>query len=134
MRLGCERLAQHRYRISINGAVCHEKTRSCFAERRAHGVVSGQAARAGNLMYIGTLDKKLLILDEDKEEIVDQVQLTGIPRTTALSADRKTLYIFTTQMLLETVDLESRKVLGTFSIADPRKHLRLQGSAPDRIM
>jgi hypothetical protein len=97
------------------------------------GLVSGQAARAGNLMYIGTLDKKLLILDEDKEEIVDQVQLTGIPRTTALSADRKTLYIFTTQMLLETVDLESRKVLGTFSIADPRTHLRLQGSAPDRI-
>jgi hypothetical protein len=97
------------------------------------GMISGQAALAGHLMYIGTLDKKLLVIDEDKEEIVDQLPLEGIPRTTALSADRKTLYIFTTQMLVETVDLEARKVLSTFSIADPNTHLRLQGSAPDRI-
>jgi hypothetical protein len=97
------------------------------------GMISGQAALAGHLMYIGTLDKKLLVIDEDKEEIVDQLSLEGIPRTTALSADRKTLYIFTTQMLVETVDLEARKVLSTFSIADPNTHLRLQGSAPDRI-
>lgn len=97
------------------------------------GLIFGQTARAGQLMYIGTLDKKLLVIDEDKEEIVDQIALEGIPRTTALSADRKTLYIFTTQMLVETVDLESRKVTSTFSIADPNTHLRLQGSAPDRI-
>jgi hypothetical protein len=97
------------------------------------GLISGQAAKAGQLMYIGTLDKKLLILDEDKEEIVGQIALEGIPRTTALAADRKTLYIFTTQMLVETVDLEARKVTSTFSIADPNTHLRLQGSAPDRI-
>ena len=97
------------------------------------GMISGQSALADHLMYIGTLDKKLLVIDEDKEEIVDQLPLEGIPRTTALSADRKTLYIFTTQMLVETVDLEARKVLSTFSIADPNTHLRLQGSAPDRI-
>src|SRR6202140_4147614 len=97
------------------------------------GMITGQGALAGNLMYIGTLDKKLLVIDEDKEEIVDQMPLEGIPRTTALSADRKTLYIFTTQMLVETVDLGARKVLSTFSIADPNTHLRLQGSAPDRI-
>jgi hypothetical protein len=94
------------------------------------GLIWGQAAQAGQLMYIGTLDKKLLIIDEDKEEIADQIALEGIPRTTALSADRKKLYIFTTQMLVETVDLEARKVLSTFSIADPNTHLRLQGSAP----
>jgi DNA-binding beta-propeller fold protein YncE len=97
------------------------------------GMITGQGALAGNLMYIGTLDKKLLVIDEDKEEIVDQMPLEGIPRTTALSADRKTLYIFTTQMLVETVDLGARKLLSTFSIADPNTHLRLQGSAPDRI-
>ena len=97
------------------------------------GVVCSQTAKAGQLMYIGTLDKKLLVIDEDKEEIVDQVPLGGIPRTTALSVDRKTLYIFTTQMLVETVDLEARKVISSFSIADPNTHLRLQGSAPDRI-
>src|ERR1700730_6957609 len=97
------------------------------------GMITGQAALAGHLMYIGTLDKKLLVIDEDKEEIVDQMPLEGIPRITALSADRKTLYIFTTQMLVETVDLEARKVTSSFSIADPNTHLRIQGSAPDRI-
>src|SRR5215469_14672681 len=95
--------------------------------------VYSQAVSSGQFMYIGTLDKKLLVIDENKEDVVGEIPLGGIPRTTALSADRKTLYIFTTQMLLETVDLESRKVLGTFSIADPRTHLRMQGSAPDRI-
>jgi hypothetical protein len=97
------------------------------------GVMAGQVARAGQLMYIGTLDKKLLIIDEDREEIVGEVPLGGIPRTTALSADRKTLYIFTTQMLVETVDLEARKVTNSFSITDPNTHLRIQGGVPDRI-
>jgi hypothetical protein len=97
------------------------------------GVMAGQVGRAGQLMYIGTLDKKLLVIDEDKEEIVGEVPLGGIPRTTALSADRKTLYIFTTQMLVETVDLEARKVTSSFSITDPNTHLRIQGGVPDRI-
>ena len=50
------------------------------------GIVSAQMVSSGHLMYIGTLDKKLLVIDETKEEVVDQIQLTGIPRTTALSA------------------------------------------------
>jgi WD40 repeat protein len=97
-------------------------------------VVSGVfCASAQQLMYIGTLDKKLLVIDENKEEVIDQIQLTGIPRTTALSADRKTLYIFTTQMLLEIVDLEARKVTGSFSLADARSRPRIQANAPDRV-
>jgi len=97
------------------------------------GLIAAPAAKASQLMYIGTLDKKLLVIDEDKEEIVGEVPLGGIPRTTALSADRKTLYIFTTQMLVETVDLEARKVTSSFSLVDPNTHLRIQGGVPDRI-
>src|SRR5579864_1956088 len=134
MRLGRERLAQHRHRLSIKRSCSVMKKLVAYMMSVAlAGLISGQAAQAGQLMYIGTLDKKLLIIDEDKEEIADQIALEGIPRITALSADRKKLYIFTTQMLVETVDLEAKKVLSTFSIADPNTHLRLQGSAPDRI-
>jgi hypothetical protein len=97
------------------------------------GLVAAPAAKASQLMYIGTLDKKLLVIDEDKEEIVGQVPLGGIPRTTALSPDRKTLYIFTTQMGVETVDLEARKVTSSFSLSDPNTHLRIQGGVPVRI-
>lgn len=85
-------------------------------------------------MYIGTLDKKLLVIDEDKEEVVGAIPLEGIPRTTVLSADHKKLHIITTQMLFETVDLEAQKVVSSFSLADPRSRPRIQASAPDRIL
>ncbi|PWU08817.1 MAG: hypothetical protein C5B51_07245 [Terriglobia bacterium] len=97
------------------------------------GIGFGQAASPDQFMYIGTLNKKLLVIDENKEDVVDEIPLDGIPRTTALSADRKKLHIFTTQMLLETVDLETRKVIGSFSIADVRSKPRIQANAPDRI-
>ena len=96
-------------------------------------VAAGQTPSSNQLMYVGTLDKKLLVIDEVKEEVVGEIPLGGIPRTTALSADKKKLYIFSTQMLLETVDLESRQVISSFSLADPRNRLRIQANAPDPI-
>src|SRR5688572_19979743 len=99
----------------------------------ASGIAAAQGVSSGQFMYIGTLDKKLLVIDENKEDIVDQIQLGGIPRATALSADKKQIFIFTTQMLLETVDLETRKVVSSFSLADVRSRPRIQATAPDRI-
>ena len=32
----------------------------------------------GHLMYVGTLDHKLLVFDEDKEAIVGEIQLAGV--------------------------------------------------------
>jgi hypothetical protein len=98
------------------------------------GAAFGQIASSGQLMYIGTLDKKLLVIDENKEAVVDTIPLDGIPRTTALSADEKKLYIFTTQMLLETVDLETRKVVSSFSLEDSRTKLRISATAPNRVL
>jgi DNA-binding beta-propeller fold protein YncE len=91
-------------------------------------VAAGQSQ--ARLMYVGTLDKKLLIIDEDKESVVGEIPLGGIPRTTALSFDKKKLYIVSTQMLLETVDLEAKKVISSFSLNDPRTKVRIQANAP----
>jgi hypothetical protein len=88
---------------------------------------------AAQLMYIGTLDKKLLVIDEDKEEVVGEIELGGIPRVTALSADQKQMYIVTTQMLIETVDLASRKVTSSFTLADSRNRPRIQANAADVV-
>src|SRR3984893_18740045 len=74
------------------------------------------AQTPGQLMYVGTLDKKLLIIDEGKEAVVGEVPLGGIPRTVALSADKKKLYIVSALMLLETVDLDAQKVSSSFSL------------------
>ena len=49
-------------------------------------VLSAWPAAAGHLMYIGTLDKKLLVIDEDQEEIVGEIPLSGVPRATALGS------------------------------------------------
>src|SRR6202795_3610925 len=72
----------------------------------------------GHLMFVRTLDHKLLVFDEDKEAIVGEIQLAGVPRTTVLSADQKLLYIVNTRMTIEIVDLGARKVLGTIDLAD----------------
>lgn len=92
-----------------------------------------QMVSSGQLMYIGTLDKKLLVFDEDKEEVVGQIPLSGIPRVTALSADQKTLYIFSTRMELEIVDLPGRKEVSSINLADLRSRPRVMGTAPDRV-
>lgn len=88
---------------------------------------------AGHVMYMGTLDKRLLVIDEDQEEVVSEIPLSGVPRTTALSADQKHLYVLTTRMVFEVVDLESKKVVSTFTLSDERSRPRMVGMAPDRI-
>jgi hypothetical protein len=80
---------------------------------------------AAGLAYIGTLDKKLLIYDENKEEVVGEIQLQGIPRQTALTRDQSKLVIMTTQMAVETVDLQARKMINHFELADGRSRPRM---------
>jgi hypothetical protein len=83
------------------------------------------AAATPHLAYIGTLDKKLLIYDEDKEEVVGEIPLQGIPRQTALTHDQTKLVVMTTQMAVETVDLKARKMLTHFELADGRSRPRM---------
>lgn len=80
---------------------------------------------AAGLAYIGTLDKKLLIYDENQEEVVGEIPLQGIPRQTALTKDQSKLVILTTQMAVETVDLNARKMISHFELADGRSKPRM---------
>jgi DNA-binding beta-propeller fold protein YncE len=83
------------------------------------------------LMFIGTMDHKLLVLSEDDARIVDQISLdgapktTGIPRSAVLSADNTKLHIVTTLMEVVTVDLVSRKVISSFALSDGRSSPRM---------
>jgi hypothetical protein len=81
---------------------------------------------------VGTLDKKLLIISEDKGEVIGEIPLDGIPRTTVLSADRTKLHIVTTQMQLETVDLVARQVISSFSLSDGKSSPRMARGAGGR--
>jgi hypothetical protein len=88
-------------------------------------------AGSPHLAYVGTLDHKLLILDEDKDAIVGEIPLGGTPRTTVLSADQKQLYIVDTQMTIEIVDLASRTVTGTIDLSDEHTRPRITAAAPN---
>ncbi len=80
---------------------------------------------AAGLAYIGTLDKKLLIYDENKEDVIGEIPLQGIPRQTALTRDQSTLVILTADMAVETVDLKARKMTKHFELADGRSKPRM---------
>jgi hypothetical protein len=90
------------------------------------------AAQTGpGFAYIGTLDHKLLVYDENKEEVAGEIALTGIPRQTVLSRDQSKLVVMTTQMAVEVVDLQSRKMISHFELADGRSKPRGRGMALD---
>jgi DNA-binding beta-propeller fold protein YncE len=84
------------------------------------------------LMYVGTLDHKLLIISEDKGDIVGEIPIGGIPRTTVLSADKTKLHLITTQMQVETVDLAARQVISSFPLSDGKSSPRVTRGAGGR--
>jgi len=84
------------------------------------------------LMYVGTLDHKLLILNENTGDIVGEIPMGGIPRTTVLSADKTKLHVVTTSMLVETVDLAARKVISSFPLSDGKSSPRMTRGAGGR--
>jgi WD40 repeat protein len=69
------------------------------------------------LMYVGTIDQKIVIVKESTGDVVGEIQLSGIPRTTARSADGLKIHVVTTKLVLDTVDLVSRKVVSSFPLA-----------------
>src|SRR5580698_8664212 len=82
-------------------------------------------ASAAGMAYIGTLDKKLLIYDENKEDVVGEIPLQGIPRQTALTRDQGTLVILTADRAAETVDLKARERTKHFGLPDGRSKPRM---------
>jgi hypothetical protein len=82
-------------------------------------------ANLNGLMYVGTLDKKLLIINETNGDVVGEIPLGGIPRTTVLSADKTKLHLVTTQLQFETVDLASRQVVSSFLLSDGKSIPRM---------
>lgn len=83
------------------------------------------AASLKGFMYVGTLDHKLLVINERSADIVGEIPVGGIPRTVALSPDKTLLHLVTTKMQMETVDLAARKVISSFPLSDGRSTPRM---------
>jgi len=65
------------------------------------------------------------VIKEDTAEVVVEIPLGGIPRTTVLSADGLSSTSSSTKMLVETVDLMTRKVISSFPLTDGRSIPRI---------
>jgi hypothetical protein len=112
--------------VHINRTICALRTGLLCAALCLPLMLAAQTkTSAAGLAYIGTLDKKLLIYDENKEEVIGEIHLQGIPRQTALTRDQGTLVILTADMAVETVDLKARKMTKHFELADGRSKPRM---------
>src|SRR5262245_53509249 len=89
-------------------------------------------SNVGALMYIGTWPNKILVIDEAKQQVIDEIKLeTGTPLNVVLSQDKKKLFILTTKMGIETIDLATRKVTSHFDLNEGNRHVYPLGAAPD---
>jgi len=77
------------------------------------------------LMYVGTIDHKVLVINERSGDIVGEIPVGGIPRTVVLSPDKTKLHVVTTKMQMETVDLALKKVISSFPLSDGRSSPRM---------
>jgi hypothetical protein len=86
----------------------------------------------GALMYLGTWPDKILVIDEAKQQVIDQIKLaTGAPLQVVLAQDKKKLFILTTKMGIEVVDLATRKVTSHFELNEGNRRVYPLGAAPD---
>jgi hypothetical protein len=91
-----------------------------------------QPQQAGTF-YIGTYDKKILVMDEATMKIVDSMPVSiGIPLGITLSYDRKHFYVREPRTeSVEIFDIASRKSLGTFTLSEAGKQVRMTGMNVD---
>jgi DNA-binding beta-propeller fold protein YncE len=96
----------------------------------AYAELPGQSS--GGLMYIGVWPNKILVIDELKEQVIDEIKLeTGPPLQVVLAQDKKKLFVLTTKMGIEVVDLATRKVTSHFELNEGDRHVYPLGAAPD---
>jgi DNA-binding beta-propeller fold protein YncE len=94
------------------------------------------AAQSRNaLMYIGTYDNAITVVDEASGRAAGRITLkTGIPRTMTLSQDRSRFYVVDISYEnVEVVDIASRTTLDTFTLSKGNEKVRIAGQAIDPL-
>ena len=97
-----------------------------------HGL-SAQTATPAGTFYIGTYDKKILVMDEATMKVTDSLPVSiGIPLGMQLSYDRKHFYVTEPRFeSIEIFDIASRRSLGTFTLSTPGRSVRMSGMNVD---
>ncbi len=102
----------------------------CLLASMAHA----QAPKAGasGLLFLGTWQRDILVVDEATGKTLDRIQLqTGTPQSLSTSYDKKKVYVSTWNNGIEVIDVATRKVITHFTLNDGNRIVRMRGFAPD---
>jgi len=93
------------------------------------------AGGGDHLLYIGTYDGSIHIIDEATEQKVGGIKLqTGIPRSLTLSQSRSKFYVLdSTLEKIEVVDIATRSSVSTFTLSEGNKQVRIRGMQVDPL-
>lgn len=93
------------------------------------------AAGGDHLLYIGTYDGSIHIIDEATEQKIGDIKLqTGIPRSLTLSQSRTRFYVLdSTLEKVEVVDIPTRTTVSTFTLSEGNKQVRIRGLQVDPL-
>ncbi len=95
-------------------------------------VPCSEAQTKGAMLYVGTWQRSVLVIDETQGKVVDQIQLnTGTPQGLMLSYDKKKIFASTWNNGIEVIDLATRKVTNSFTLNEGERIVRFRGFAPD---
>ena len=96
---------------------------------------SARLTGGNGTFYVGTYAGNILIIDEATERVTGEIKLkTGIPRSLSLSEDRtKFVALDATLQQLEIVDIAKRASIGSFTLSEPNKRVRIRGLAVDPL-
>ncbi len=93
------------------------------------------ATGGDQLLYMGTYDGSIHIIDEATDQKVGAIKLqTGIPRSLTLSQSRSRFYVLdSTLEKIEVVDIPTRTTLASFTLSEGNKQVRIRGLQADPL-
>ena len=92
-------------------------------------LVAAQGSGGNGTIYVGTYDKKILVVNEASLKVTDSIPISvGIPTNIILSSNRKHFYVLDPSYEhVEVIDIASRKAIDKFSLSSGNTRVRLWG-------
>ncbi|HYW32699.1 MAG TPA: hypothetical protein VE869_14465 [Gemmatimonas sp.] len=97
--------------------------------------MAGAQGGGNGTFYVGTYAKNILVIDEATMKTRDSIKLSiGIPYGFTLSFNRQRLYAFDPHNeKIEIVDIVNRKSLGSFTLSEGKRRVRMSGFNVDPL-
>lgn len=115
----------------VSALLCGAATTHAQRPARAGATATG----GDHLLYIGTYDGTIHIIDEATEQKTGAIKLTtGIPRSLTLSQSRTKFYVLdSTLEKIEVIDIATRSTVSTFTLSAGNKQVRIRGLQVDPL-